>query len=54
MHLFCGPIDVEAYTEQAAARPSGASRGSTSDLAERVAALETEVAALKARFDSAD
>ena len=49
MHLFCGPVDVEAHAAQAAeARPAGhSSRTSVADLETRVTALEAEVARLK-------
>lgn len=47
MHLFSGPIDVEAHTMKAAAA-STAERTSTSDLEERVARLEAEVVELRA------
>lgn len=49
MHLFCGHFDVEAYTEQEhAEKPAGPSQpASVSDLAERVAQLEVDVAELK-------
>jgi len=49
MHLFCGPIDVEAHVSQAqAAMADGTSeRVSVSELAERVSRLEAEVAELK-------
>lgn len=52
MHLFCGPIDVDEYASQArTARPAGpSSRSAVSELAERVTALEAEVAALKSRL----
>lgn len=53
MHLFCGPVDVEAYAAEAqttkGAGPS--SRTSVSDLEERVERLEAEVARLKALLD---
>ena len=49
MHLFCGPVDVEANAAQveasAISRPSD--RISVSDLARRLEALEAEVAELK-------
>jgi hypothetical protein len=50
MHLFSGPVDIEARTQQAlAARPAGArSRDSVAELTDRVAKLEQEVAELKA------
>ena len=46
MHLFGGPIDIEAHVSQAKA--SGSSeRVSVAELAERVAQLESDVAELK-------
>ena len=52
MHLFSGPIDFDAYSDQVrAAKPAASSRADDlADLAERVAALEAEVAELKARL----
>jgi uncharacterized protein YceH (UPF0502 family) len=49
MHLFCGPVDVEAHASQAqAAMATGTSeRVSVSELAQRVSSLEAEVAELK-------
>ncbi len=49
MHLFSGPVDVEAHVSQArAAGSAGASgRSSVSDLEQRVSALEAEVAELR-------
>ena len=49
MHLFSGPIDVEAHASQAqAVAATGASeRVSVSDLAQRVSSLEAEVAELR-------
>lgn len=51
MHLFSGPIDVEAHVSQAqASAPAGSTgRVSVADLLERVEKLEAEVAALKQR-----
>lgn len=53
MHLFCGPVDVEAYAALAestkSARPS--SRSNVAELEERVERLEAEVARLKAQLD---
>jgi len=48
MHLFCGPVDVQAYASQSPAerRPSP-QRASVADLEERVARLEAELAAIK-------
>ena len=55
MHLFCGPIDVEAHAEAAIAAKSTAqsSRVTTSELEQRVSRLEAEVAELKARLSDA-
>ena len=52
MHLFCGPVDVEAHVSQAqsAAAAGSAGRVSSADLQERVAILEAEVAELKSRL----
>lgn len=53
MHLFSGPVDVEAHTSQAqAAKASGSSeRVSVAELAERVSSLEAEVARLKEQLE---
>ena len=52
MHLFSGPIDVEAHASQAqAARAAGASeRVSGAELARRVSKLEADVAELKEKL----
>ena len=52
MHVFFGPIDLEAHASQAqATMASGSSeRVSMTDLAERVSTLEEEVAELKAQL----
>lgn len=52
MHQLCGPVDVEAYASQAAAAKPATTpgRGSVAELTQRVEALETEVAELKARL----
>ena len=49
MHLFCGPVDVDAFAAQASEARASASpaRTSVADLEERVSALEAEVARLK-------
>ena len=53
MHLFCGPVDVEAYASAAestkGARPSA--RSNAAELELRVERLEAEVARLKALLD---
>jgi len=52
MHLFCGPVDVEAHVSQALDERTGSSRERTSvaELAERVSQLEAEVAALREKI----
>jgi len=50
MHLFSGPVDIEAHTKQAeAARTGGRSSAASdvSELIERIEKLETEVAELQ-------
>ena len=49
MHLFSGPVDIEAHAlrEQAATAGKSSGRASVSDLEQRVSDLEAEVAALK-------
>ena len=48
MHLFCGPVDVEAHAAQAQASkaPASAQRHGIAELTERVERLEGEVAEL--------
>ena len=55
MHLFSGPIDIDALASQAqSASSSGASeRVSASDLAKRVSQLEAEVAELREQLQAA-
>ncbi len=51
MHLFSGPVDVEAHVAKAsAAKPAPSSRGSIAELTERVERLEAEVAELKEKL----
>lgn len=49
MHLFCGPVDIDAHVAAASeARPAAASqRGGVAELTERVDRLEAELAHLK-------
>jgi uncharacterized protein YceH (UPF0502 family) len=48
MHLFCGPVGVEAHVAEAgAARAAAPRRGGAAELTERVERLEAEVAELK-------
>lgn len=55
MHLFSGPIDVEAYaSESQAVSPTGSERVNVTELAERVSRLEAEVAELKAQLKLSD
>ena len=53
MHLFSGPVDLEAHTSQAqAAKPTAsAGRVSVTELAKRVDRLEAEVARLKEQLN---
>ena len=52
MHLFCGPIDVEAYVSQtqSSSTASSAARVSSAELLQRLEKLEAEVADLKTRL----
>ena len=52
MHLFCGPVDVDAYAAAAGERrqESSAARGGLGELEARVAQLENEVAELQRRL----
>jgi uncharacterized protein YceH (UPF0502 family) len=58
MHLFSGPVDVDAYAAEAPApeRSAAPRGGSVAELSERVDRLEAELAALKAQLgiDSGD
>ena len=53
MHLFCGPVDVEAYASaaQSTIAPAASKRSSVTDLEERVCRLEAEVERLKGLLD---
>ncbi len=55
MHLFSGPVDLEAHASQAQAvtKPGSSDRHSLAELAERVLQLETELAELKESLGSA-
>ncbi len=51
MHLFCGPVDVDAHVAEArSARPAPA-RHNLAELVERIERLEAEVADLKEKVD---
>ena len=54
MHLFSGPVDLEKHAADAAANQGARSdsRTTTAELEQRVAALEEDVATLKARLDA--
>ena len=54
MHLFSGPVDIEAHAAHAqTAKTTGSSeRANLSELAERVSKLEAEVAELKAQLNT--
>ena len=53
MHLFSGPIDIEAHVSHASAAPSRSApaRSNVAELEERVSQLEAEVAAIKAKLN---
>lgn len=53
MHLFSGPVDVDAHVSEAREKQAGGSRErhSVAELAERISQLEAEVAALKEKLD---
>jgi uncharacterized protein YceH (UPF0502 family) len=53
MHLFSGPVDLEAHASQARAEVNSGSseRHSVAELAERVSQLEADVVALKAQLE---
>jgi uncharacterized protein YceH (UPF0502 family) len=51
MHLFSGEIDVEAHASQAQTAKTAPDRVTMAELAERVSALEAEVAELKKKSD---
>ena len=53
MHLFSGPVDVEAHESRAREQQarSTPSRHSTAELEARISQLEAEVAAIKAKLD---
>ncbi len=55
MHLFSGPVDVEAHASQAQEQRarSAPGRSGVAELEERVSQLEAEVAAIKAALESA-
>jgi uncharacterized protein YceH (UPF0502 family) len=52
MHLFCGPVDVEAHVSQAQAETATrlSERVDVTELAQRVSRLEEEVAELRERL----
>lgn len=52
MHQFCGPVDVQAQAAASHRAEAGPSRGRIAELEARVAELEQENAALKARLSS--
>lgn len=55
MHLFSGPVDVEAHVAQAStAKPAATSRGGLAELSERVERLEAELAELKKQLGVGD
>lgn len=55
MHLFSGPVDVEAHVSRDRQKRPGGSRErhSVAELEERISRLEAEVAAIKEKIDGA-
>ena len=52
MHLFCGPVDIDAHVAEAnAAKPAAPRQGGIAELTERVERLEAELAVLKEQLD---
>jgi uncharacterized protein YceH (UPF0502 family) len=53
MHLFSGPVDIEAHVSQAREQPSRSTsaRHSTAELEARISQLEAEVAAIKEKLE---
>jgi uncharacterized protein YceH (UPF0502 family) len=55
MHLFSGPVDIEAHVAEAsAAKPASSPRGGVAELTERVERLEAELAELKEQLGLGD
>lgn len=54
MHLFSGPIDVEAYASEAPAERPSSGRAGVADLEQRVSRLEAELAAIKEQLGIED
>ena len=55
MHLFSGPVDIEAHVAEAsAAKPPSSPRGGVAELTERVERLEAELAELKEQLGLGD
>jgi uncharacterized protein YceH (UPF0502 family) len=54
MHLFSGPVDVEAYVSKAPAERPSAGRGGVADLEERVSRLEAELASIRQQLGIED
>jgi len=51
MHLFSGPVDIDAHVAEAsAARPAASPRGGVAELTERVERLEAELEELKKKL----
>ena len=54
MHLFSGPVDVEAYVSEAPAERPSSGRAGVGDLEQRVSRLEAELAAIKEQLGIED
>ena len=54
MHLFSGPVDIEAYASETPAERPSSGRAGVGDLEKRVSRLEAELAAIKEQLGIED